>query len=116
LRRPWPAPTRVFTTESSTSQDVALQPLVAERAAGVKPLLQCPEVLEARVERSELGRAGQKQLPPVRPRAKGPQRGLEQGQDLLHLALLTTPCEVNADRVCLVLRAQPQPVGGHRAD
>ncbi len=56
------------------------------------------------------------QLAPVRARGEGRERRLEVGEHPQDGVRLERPGEVEADRVALVLRAHPQPVGGDRAD
>src|SRR5688500_10595272 len=79
---------------SGRAEDVALEPLVAERSARVEALDQTDEI-----EQPLVAGRGQEHLAPVRARAERREGGFEILEDALDRALVRLPREVDGDAV-----------------
>ena len=96
-------------------QNPAAQPIVDEFPLRAGALAQCAELRHARVQRGDLSALGGEDLAPVGAGSERRQGGLDLGYDGLHLGRAPAPREVDRERVAALVRAQPQPVGGDRA-
>src|SRR5688572_25718672 len=103
-------------SNSAVAEHVGLEPLIAEGAARVKPLLQAHEVAMPLVAGGDRRRVRMKELAPVRADMERRQRLLDLGCDALDRVLLSLPGEVERHAILPVVHAHPQLVGSDGAD